>query len=170
MASKNTLLFTLLVLSPAITFKWLQRDWGTDELQFLLYPVQQLVQIFIGLPAYYQAGEGYLFPQFVIEKSCAGVNFLVICWCSLGWLSLYNRHSRPAKVCALVLCIPLSYCLCLAANTFRILGALMLQRFPGLHGPQVHEALGVVVYLSVLLLATTLFHYLLNLPKHAKLA
>lgn len=170
MSSKNTLLFILLVLLPAIAFKWLQRDWGSDELQFLLYPVQQLVQIFTGLPAYYQAGEGYIFPQFVIEKSCAGVNFLVICWCSLGWLSLYNRHLWLARVGALVLCVPLSYCLCLAANTFRILSALMLQRLPGLHGPQVHEALGVVVYLSVLLLATSFFHYLLNLPKHAKLA
>lgn len=170
MTPKNTLLFTLLVLLPAIAFKWLQRDWGSDELLFLLYPVQLLVQLFTGLPAYYQVGEGYMFPGFIIEKSCAGVNFLVICWCSLGWLSLYNRHSRPVQVIALALCVPLSYCLCLAANTFRILGALLLQRLPGLHGPQVHEALGVVVYLSVLLLATTLFHYLLNLPNHAKLA
>jgi len=170
MSSKTTLLFTTFVLLPAIALKWLQRDWGTDELQFLLYPVQQLVQVFTGLPAYYQPGEGYIFPQFIIEKSCAGVNFLVICWCSLGWLSLYNRHSRPVQVRALALCVPLSYCLCIAANTFRILGALLLQRLPGLHGPQVHEALGVVVYLSILLLATTFFHYLLNLPKHAKLA
>lgn len=170
MVFKNSILFILLVLLPAIVFKYLQRDWGSDELQFLLHPIQQMVGLFTGLPAYYQAGEGYIFPGFIIEKSCAGVNFLVVCWCSFGWLSLYSRHPRPVQVKALLFSVPLSYCLCLAANTFRILSALMLQRLPGLHGPQVHEALGVVVYLSVLLLATTLFHYLLNLPKYAKLA
>lgn len=170
MLSKNTLLFAFFVLLPAVVFKWLQRDWDSDELWFLLYPVQQLVQIFTGLSAHYQVGEGYIFPGFIIERSCAGVNFLVVCWCALGWLSLYNRQPGSVQVKALFLCMPLSYCLCLAANTFRILSALTLQRLPGLHGPQVHEALGVVVYLSVLLLATTFFHYLLNLPKHAKLA
>lgn len=170
MKSKNTLFFTLLALVPALLFKWQQRSWGSDELQFLLYPVQKLVQVFTGLSAIYLAGEGYEFPGFIIERSCAGINFLVICWCTLAWLSMHNSHPLRLQLKVLLFCLPLSYCLCIAANTFRILSALLLQRLPGLHGPQVHEALGVVVYLSVLLLATTLFHHFLNLPKHAKLA
>ena len=170
MKSKNTALFTLLALSPALLFKWLQRDWSSDEFHFLLYPVQWLVAVFTGQSSVYLPGEGYQFTGFIIERSCAGVNFLVICWCTLAFLSIQNQHSRSIKIKALLWSIPLSYGLCILANTFRILSALVLQRLPGLHGPNVHEALGVVVYLSVLLLATALFNHILNLPKHAKLA
>jgi exosortase K len=170
MKSKYTLIFTLLALSPALLFKWLQRDWSSDELRFLLYPVQGLVAVFTGQSSFYVAGEGYQFSGFIIEKSCAGVNFLVICWCTLAYLSIQNQHKQSVKIKALLWSIPLSYGLCILANTFRILSALVLKRLPGLHGPNVHEALGVVVYLSVLLLATALFHHFLNFSNHAKLA
>jgi exosortase K len=167
MKFKSNLIFTLLSISPALLFKWVQRGWSSDELRFLLFPVQWLVAVFTGQSSVYIAGEGY---QFIIERSCAGVNFLAICWCTLAYLSIQNQQARPIKIKALLWSIPLSYGLCILANTFRILSALVLQRLPGLHGPNVHEALGVVVYLSVLLLATALFHHFLNLPKHAKLA
>lgn len=170
MKSKQTLIFPLLAISPALLLKWLQRDWSSDELRFLLYPVQFLVAIFTGQASVYLAGEGYQFSGFIIEKSCAGVNFLVICWSTLAFLSIQNQLPRPIKIKALLLSIPLSYVLCILANTFRILSSLVLQRVPGLHGPNVHEALGVVVYLSVLLSATAIFHHILNHPKHAKLA
>ena len=170
MTFKSNLIFNLLAISPALLFKWVQRGWGSDELRFLLYPVQWLVAIFTGQSSVYLPGEGYQFTGFIIERSCAGVNFLVICWCTLAYLSIQNRQAWPTKIKALLGSIPLCYGLCILANTFRILSSLVLQRLPGLHGPNVHEALGVVVYLSVLLLATSLFHHFLNLPKHAKLA
>ena len=170
MKLKSTIIFTLLVISPALLFKWVQRGWGSDELCFLLYPVQWLVAVFTGQSSVYLAGEGYQFSGFIIEKSCAGVNFLVICWCTLAYLSIQNQQTRTVRIKALLWSIPLSYGLCILANTFRILSALVLQRLPGLHGPNVHEALGVVVYLSILLLATALFHHFLNYSKHAKLA
>jgi exosortase K len=170
MKSKQALIFTLLAISPALLFKWLQRNWSSDELHFLLYPVQWLVAVFTGQSSVYLAGEGYQFSGFIIEKSCAGVNFLVICWCTLAYLSIQNQHNQSIKIKALLWSIPLSYGLCILANTFRILSALVLQRLPGQHGPNAHEALGVVVYLSILLLATALFHHFLNDSKHAKLA
>lgn len=170
MKSKQAFIFSLLAISPALLFKWLQRDWSSDELRFLLYPVQWFVAVFTGQSSIYLAGEGYQFSGFIIEKSCAGVNFLVICWCTLTYLSIQNQHNQSIKIKALLWSIPLSYSLCILANTFRILSALVLQRLPGLHGPNVHEALGVVVYLSILLLATALFNHFLNDSKHAKLA
>lgn len=170
MILKTNLILTLLAISPALLFKWVQRGWSSDELRFLLYPVQWLVSVFTGQTSTYLAGEGYQFTGFIIERSCAGINFLVICWCTLAYLSMQNQLSRSVKIKALLWSIPLCYGLCILANTFRILSALVLQRMPGLHGPNVHEALGVVVYLSILLLATTLFHHFLNDSKHAKLA
>lgn len=170
MTFKSNLIFTLLTISPALLFKWVQRSWSSDELHFLLYPVQWLVAVFTGQSSVYLVGEGYQFTGFIIERSCAGVNFLVICWCTLAYLSIQNQQAWPIKIKALLWSIPLCYGLCILANTFRILSALVLQRLPGLHGPNVHEALGVVVYLSVLLLSTSLFHHYLNLPNHAKLA
>jgi exosortase K len=163
-------LLTLLAMSPALLLKWFQRGWDSDDLHFLLYPVQALVALFRGQASTYLAGEGYLFQGFLIEKSCAGLNFLVIVWAALAWLSFQNEQPRFKQVSAWLWSIPLGYGLCILANTFRILSALLLLRVPGLHGPNVHEALGVLVYLSILLLSCTLFHHFLNHPKHAKLA
>ncbi len=170
MNPNQRLFYSLLATLPAFVLKWQQRDWGTEELQFLLYPVQFLVQVFTGLPARYVKEQGYLFEGFVIEKSCAGLNFLVITWCALAWLSTQNGRNWRVQIGALLLSVPLTYGLCIAANTARIISALWAMRVPGLHGAVAHESLGVVVYLFVLLLACSLFHHLLTHPKHAKLA
>lgn len=157
-------------LLPAVLLKWQQRHWDTEDLLFLLYPVQWLIGAFTGIQGQYIAGEGYWFGTFIIEKSCAGLNFLLIVWCALAWLNLHNTRNWSTKAGVLLLSVPLSYLICLLANTTRIVCALLVMRIPGMGGPSVHESVGVLVYLSILLLTCTLFHHYLNDPKHANLA
>lgn len=92
----------------------------------------------------------YRFQSFVLDYSCAGVNFLLLCLVAGAWhfrqrvrsLSQLARHSAGLLLAA--------WCVTNLANTFRIGLSLKLQHFSEKHA-WLHEAVGTIVFITFLL-------------------
>ncbi len=159
-------------------------DAEVEDLRWILWPTAQLVAAATGSPFELEPGAGYLSRQhfFVIEKSCAGVNFMIA---ALGLTGLVlardsrrknsersGIHSREAsggsRGCAastplliddaLILAqgLALSYAGAVVVNSIRILVAIGLASADLADGwwtaARIHRLEGITVYFVGLLL------------------
>jgi exosortase K len=115
---------------------------SADELRWILAPTTWLVETLSGVRFTYEPGSGYLSREhmFLIEKPCAGVNFLVAAIVMSGFVV------AGLGVLKLVLAISLSYVTAIVANAARITGALFIAR-----SHEAHRIEGVLVYFVALL-------------------
>jgi exosortase K len=72
----------------------LKRHYSTatvEDLRWILWPTSHLAGLATGTEFEFQAGEGYLSRErlFLIEKSCAGVNFMIA---ALGMVAFGLSH------------------------------------------------------------------------------
>ena len=128
----------LVVLAVAVLIAWgLKRHYAdarADDLRWILSPTARLVGVTTGATFVMQPGEGYFSGErlFLIEKSCAGVNFMI-------------AVSRAASYAAAVL-----------VNTMRITVAMWLGAHPaarsGFSAADVHRIEGIAVYFLGLVL------------------
>ena len=153
------------VVVVAMGMKFLHAISATDDLLWLLGPVDFIVRVFVGESSVYIPGEGYYFESagILIDRSCAGVNFLIITFCTLTTISLPFYTKSKTRIGLFTGTLPLAYCLTVVTNASRILGALRLLsfkvRFPVIGTSWFHEAQGALFYLTSLLLCTLLLNY-----------
>lgn len=161
-----TLLLGVIMLVAALGLKWWYRTAGTEELGFMLEPVSMLVGLLTDSASTYTPEEGYTFHALAIriDRSCSGVNFLIIALASFAVLILRRADGGCARPFLLFLAVPTAYVLAMVANTSRIVSTLVLQRFDLLAAPHAHEAFGAFVFIGFLLLAVLLFHRALPRP------
>jgi exosortase K len=71
-----------------------------NSLVFLLKPTNALVGLLTGSTSTYFADKGYFYSNLdiVIEKSCSGFNFLILCFGMLGFLDDKICRQHTAKV------------------------------------------------------------------------
>ena len=132
------------------------------DLDFMLYPLQLLVSVFTGLhfvamsEGYFHAGEDVL-----INASCAGANFWLICMSSwFGWM-LLSANSGRTLLLSLLWILPVSWAFALLVNASRIALVIRLEAaLPGVAIPLNHFELGAVVYISYLLASMLLLRKL----------
>lgn len=166
---RKTILLGALLLTGAFALKWWYRTATVEQLGFMLTPVSKLIGGITGSTGSFVHGQGYLFPGLgiLIDRSCSGVNFLIIATASFTFLWLRRVDggcARPILVCTILIG---AWVLTVIANTGRILFMIHLERF-GLHpGPTVHEALGAFFFLASLLLASLAFDRLIPSHHHA---
>lgn len=133
--------------------KWWHQTANAEELLFLLAPTDYLVSAAIGESGVWQAGEGYLHPhhRMIINASCAGFNFLLLSFLTVGWLLLNRWKAWWTVAAALALALPLT----ILANTSRILTISLLSATQpyGLSAGVWHELQGAFVYFSILVIA-----------------
>lgn len=169
----RTILLALALLGVAFGVKWWYRTATLDELGFVLRPVAGAVGLFTGVPYDLVPGEGYVFRELgmVIDRSCSGINFLVIVWITFAFLLLRRAAAGCVAPHMAVLAGVAAYLLTLLANTGRILCMVALEQ-QGYHpGPKQHEALGAFFFISILLLASlALDRSLQHRPTDASLA
>lgn len=163
-SERKSIAIGLLFLSGAFALKWWYRTATVDELGFMLAPVSKLVSLITGSPSTYTEGQGHLFPHLaiLIDRSCSGINFLVIAVASLTLLWMHRLHAGAAWP-LLALLIPAgAWALAILANTGRILLLVQLDRF-GLHpGHTMHQGLGAFFFLASLLLSCIVFDRFLH--------
>ena len=98
----------LVVLAAAVLIAWgLKRHYASarpDDLLWILSPTAWLVGVISGATFAFQPGEGYLSREhlFLIEKSCAGINFMVAAFGMLVF-SLFHRAGSGLTAAAQVL-------------------------------------------------------------------
>jgi len=147
-----------------------------NDLIFLLNPTDGLVELVTGSQSVYLSGSGYYHEKFniLIDKSCLGFNFWLLCFLMLTFLTLqyFNRHLHKALI------IPASlffaYLATLFVNASRIAASILAQKMANNFLPErphfiLHESVGVITNLIFLIAIYYLTERLLiNKLPHAK--
>jgi len=156
-------------LAAAYALKRFHATASAADLRFVLAPTTWLVEVAGGHRFDWTAG-GYLSGElrFLIAPACSGVNFLVVAFA--GLVASFVRPARPAlqNVAILAASAAAAYAATIAANALRILIAIPLWTrgvtVAGLGGERLHEAAGVAVFLTVLVLLHAAAHRLARAP------
>lgn len=152
----------LVVLAIMLLIAWgLKRHYAgarAEELSWILSPTTHLVSVVTGTSFEWRAGEGYFSRDrlFLVEKSCAGINFMIA---AFGMLVLAQFHRGEGAVSALRIIggsLLASYVSAVVVNTVRIAIALRLAAhpasLPSLSAADVHRLEGIAVYFGGLVL------------------
>lgn len=133
-------------------------DAGADDLWWILTPTTRVVSAMTGAAFVAVPSEGYVSHErlFVIEKSCAGINFLVAAFGMLV-IALWHRvGSRLSGLWVLGASLLASYGAAILVNAARITIAMWLADRPStiwaFTPAQVHRLEGIVVYFAGLVL------------------
>ena len=150
----------VLVLVALVSFalKRHYADASADALRWILAPTAYLVSMATGTACMAMPGEGYFSAErlFLIEKACAGVNFMITALVMVTVMMLGRvRFIRDA---ALVVgaALAASYVAAVLVNTLRIVMAMWIAEQGvtpfGLTAGDMHRLEGVTVYFGGLLL------------------
>lgn len=165
---KTKLALLLVVALVMWSMKRYYADAAVDELQWILGPTARLVTAFTGARFEWESGQGYLSRErfFLIEKACAGINFMIA-----GFGMVACTRGRRAGSCRSAAEIVLmgavtSYAAAVLVNAVRITVALWLAEHPVGFGwmtaAQIHRVEGIACYFGGLVL----LHELVQRPDH----
>ena len=146
----------LCVFAAAMLVAWgLKHHYAVaraDELWWILTPTARVVGVATGTAFQSIPGEGYVSREhlFVIEKSCAGVNFMIAAF-AMMMLTFHHRiTSSLSGAQVLVASLVASYGAAVFVNATRITMAMWLAAHPlaasGLSAAEVHRLEGIAVY------------------------
>jgi exosortase K len=152
----------VLVLALVALIAWgLKRHYAdarVDDLRWILSPTARLVGAMTGTPFAPSPGEGYVSYErlFLIEKSCAGINFMVAAFLMLMLTRLSRVASALSGARVVAASLAAAYAAAVLVNTTRIAVALWLGARPiapaTLSAAEVHRFEGIVVYFGGLVL------------------
>jgi exosortase K len=151
-------IFYLLALLIAIGLKYHYSRAGSEELIWILGPTAKLVEHIGGIPFESEAGAGFVNHKLrvIIAPACAGVNFLIIAFCTAVFSGLYNFKRIRAKIVWLTISLLSAYVLTIPVNALRILLSIYVYDadiYSGwLTAQRVHRLEGVVIYFFFLCL------------------
>lgn len=161
-ASFSHALTTTLLLVVAVLIAWsLKRHYAdarVDDLQWMLSPTARLAGAATGATFVMQPGEGYFSRErmFLIEKSCAGVNFMIAAFAMLVVALAHRARSWASVARVLGVSVAASYAAAVAINTTRITIAIWLGAHPaaltGFSAADAHRLEGITVYFAGLVL------------------
>lgn len=139
-----------------------------DDLIFLLNPTDTLVGVITNSNSYYLAESGFFNSRLniIIDKSCSGFNFWILCFIALTFLAIKNLDKIHHKIIALPTILALSYIFTILVNSSRILVSTVIHSseltFIGSSPSWLHQAEGSFIYLSFLIVIYLGFEYLLK--------
>ncbi len=146
---------------------------GADDLWWILTPTTRVVAGMTGTAFVAVPPEGHVSFErlFVIEKSCAGINFMVAAFGMLILALLHRIRSVLSGFWVLGVSLLASYAAAIAVNAVRITIAIWLADRPPalsvLSPAQIHRIEGIVVYFAGLVL---LYELARRLEPHMEIA
>jgi exosortase K len=150
------------VAMVAVLVAWgMKRQYAgarADDLWWILSPTARLVGVATGAAFTPVPGEGYFSRErlFLIEKSCAGINFTVAAFGMLVFALLHRVRSRLSAASILALSAAASYGAAVIVNAARISLAMWLTAhpaaLPSLGADAIHRIEGITVYFGGLVL------------------
>ena len=172
---KKKLIVYSFLLITAVSLKVHYSNSSVENLAWIIAPTVKLVEAFSTLDFTKEAFAGYvnIDHRFIIAKSCAGINFLIIVFC-LMVVSYQNRFQTTSQgLFHLAGSFLFAYCITLVANSVRILGAVFLHSnsfsFGWFSSSRIHRLEGIVIYFVFLLLVYGFIQKSKN-PKKRKIA
>jgi exosortase K len=150
------------VLAAIVTVMFLlKRHYSTapvEDVRWILWPTSGMVSVLSGSTFEFEHGAGYLSRErlFLIEKSCAGVNFMIAALGMIGF-ALSRDVDGGRRGASIVACsLALSYLAAVLVNAARILVAMPLASADLASGwwtaARIHRLEGIAVYFAGLLL------------------
>ena len=133
-------------------------DASTDALTWILSPTAQLAGAVTGVAFAAVPGEGYFSTErmFLIEKACAGVNFMIAAFVMVAFALLHYARSWRESAAVVVVSLLASYVAAIVVNAVRIVMAMWLAATPlmwtSLTAADIHRLEGISVYFGGLLL------------------
>ncbi|HEX9294851.1 MAG TPA: exosortase K [Polyangiaceae bacterium] len=129
-----------------------------DDLAWILAPTAKLVALASGSPFEFEAGAGYLSREhfFLIEKPCAGINFMIAALGMLVFVFSRKVSSFAAGARIVGVSVALSYFSAVLVNAIRILIALWLRSHEIASEwwttARIHRVEGIAIYFGGLML------------------
>jgi len=155
--NKNTLYY-LIAIGLFVLLKFWIGTFDNDQLQFLLKLTDKVFGLVTGIHSDYNSESGYFYDKFniLIDKSCSGYNFLLLCFVMLYFQVIRFSKQTRFKLLLLPVSLGFAYTLTILINSSRILISAVLQNakfdFLTFEPHIIHESIGVVTYLSFLLI------------------
>jgi len=150
------------VMAGTVLIAWgLKRHYASaraDDLWWILSPVARLVGVMTRTSFALQPGEGYFSRDrlFLIEKSCAGINFMIAAFGMLVVAQCHRVRSGLTATGVLAVTLLASYGAAVFVNTVRIAIAMWLaahpSALPALSAADAHRLEGIIVYFVGLVL------------------
>lgn len=154
-------LFLVLKFSYTIT--------DNNDLFFLLQPTDRLVGLLISSKSVYFPDRGFYYNDLniIINKSCSGFNFLLLCFSMFAIVAFNNINLIKQKIVIIPAALVLAYVITIFVNASRIFVSIVLQDQAKHFLPQksiviVHETIGIVTNLSFLIVIYILLERLLK--------
>jgi exosortase K len=141
-------------------------DSRPDDLWWILSPTAKLVEATTGTTFTMSPGEGYVSRErlFLIEKSCAGINFMIAAFGMLVFALSRRVGSAVSAAAVLGLGVAGSYAAAVLVNAARITIAMWMAAHPialsALTAADLHRIEGIVVYFGGLVLLYECVHRL----------
>ena len=116
----------------------------TADLRFLLQPTDALVGIITNSTSHFIAESGYIHERLniVIDKSCSGFNFWILCFIMLSFSVGKYLRGAVQQVIVLPALLLVAYLFTIFVNASRILLAVLLLHPSVPHFDWLHEAAG----------------------------
>jgi exosortase K len=139
---------------------------GTDALSWILTPTAHLVGLATGVAFTAVPGEGYFSAErmFLIEKACAGVNFMIAAFAMVAFAVLHRAQSVRDGAAVIGVSLAASYLAAVVVNAVRIVIAMWLaatpMRWTSLTAAEIHRLEGIAVYFGGLLLLHALVRWI----------
>ena len=133
-------------------------DATTDALSWILTPTAHLVGLVTGVAFVAVPGEGYFSAErmFLIEKACAGVNFMIAAFAMVAFALLHRARTVRHGAAVIGVSLLASYAAAVVVNTVRIVIAMWLAAHPigwlSLTPADIHRLEGITVYFGGLML------------------
>jgi exosortase K len=108
------------------------------------------IAVLVSGESYIEFSGIYRFHSFVLDYSCAGVNFLLLCLAAGAWHFRQSVQSLPQLLRTSALLLLAAWFTTNLANTFRIGLSLKLFHHHAQHA-WLHEAVGTIVFITFLL-------------------
>ena len=155
---KTKLFWFALILLAIWAMKRYYSGAGADDLRWILGPTARLAGGTAGVSFVTEPGAGYLSRErlFLIEKSCAGLNFMIAAFVMLTFTFRRRVTSFSSGAVVLAGSVLIAYSAAVIVNAARITIALWLMAHPlavsRLTPAQSHRVEGITVYFTGLVL------------------
>ena len=146
----------ILAIAATVLIAWsLKRHYAdarVDDLWWILGPTSRLVSVLTGATFTMQSGEGYFSREhlFLIEKTCAGINFMIAAFGMLVCAWWHRVGSGIASMQVLGVSLLASYVAAVLVNAVRITVAMWLAAHSAalstLSAADIHRLEGITVY------------------------
>jgi len=152
----------LCVIASALLIAWALKRYYADaraeDLLWILTPTTRVVGVVTGADFVLQPGEGYFSRDrmFLVEKSCAGVNFLIAAFAMLVFALVHRVRSMISAAGVLWVSLTAGYVAAVMVNAVRIAIAMWLAAhagaLPAIGAADLHRLEGITVYFGGLVL------------------